>query len=113
MTTDAAYEAMRDENDALRLELYRMRKKLLEYELQRDYLQRELDALRDALRESNRNWISTNERLPPEDGKYIVAYKANRGGWKVKTVYYRGGKWISVVHDVTHWQECPAPPEEV
>ena len=109
MPMDAEYEAMRDENDALHLELYRMRKKLLECELQRDYLRSELNALRGSVR----NWISTNERLPAEDGKYIVAYKANRGGWKVKTVYYRGGKWISVVHDVTHWQECPAPPEEV
>lgn len=45
MPMDAAHEAMRDENDALHLELYRMRKKLLECELQRDYLRSELDAL--------------------------------------------------------------------
>jgi Ser/Thr protein kinase RdoA (MazF antagonist) len=107
MPMDEAYEALREENDALHSELYRIRKKLLECELQRDYLRRELDALR----ESNRNWISTNERLPTEDGKYIVAYKANRGGWKVKSVYYRDGKWIGVAYDVTHWRECPAPPE--
>lgn len=105
---DAEYEAMRDENDALHLELYRMRKKLLECELQRDYLRSELDALRG----SDRNWISTDERLPAEDGKYIVAYKANRGGWKVKSAYYRDGKWISVVYDVTHWRMYPVPPEE-
>ena len=107
MTTDAAYEAMRDENDALHLELYRMRKKLLECELQRDYLRSELDALRG----SDRDWISANERLPAEDGKYIVAYKTKRGRQKVKSAYYRDGKWIGVAYDVTHWRECPAPPE--
>lgn len=109
MPMDAAYEAMRDENDALHSELYRMRKKLLECELQRDYLRSELDALRG----SDRDWISANERLPAEDGKYIVAYKTKRGRQKVKSAYYRDGKWISVVYDVSHWRMYPVPPEGV
>lgn len=62
-----------------------------------------------ALREQPR-WISVEERLPEEDGFYLV----------YGPFIYRDTKWYDRKnfsqyfwkHDVTHWMPLPEPPEE-
>lgn len=61
-----------------------------------------------ALREQPR-WISVEERLPEEDGFYLV----------YGPFIYRDTKWYDRKnfsqyfwkHDVTHWMPLPEPPE--
>ena len=64
-------------------------------------------------------WISVDERLPNEDGEYLVYVDATK---------FKGGKFIDMEFfktsinefcyfmgeaEVTHWQPLPQPPSEV
>lgn len=89
-----------------------------------------LDMAISALREQPR-WISVEERLPEESGRYLVLEKcfgyivARLASW---THYYDGGEedfrgrslWYDYdseygdfeVRDITHWMPLPEPPKE-
>ena len=80
-------------------------------------------------------WISVKDRLPEEDGVYLVFQKHTYGtciavlrfakdarkvdkydfhrGWK--NVWYRyDSEWGHItIDDVTHWMPLPDPPKEV
>lgn len=65
------------------------------------------------------NWISVKDRLPAEDGFYLVGGGDKRGR-VVNILYYDSksekfkGHWaeeVFDVSDVTHWMSLPNPPE--
>ena len=62
-------------------------------------------------------WISVNERLPPEekDGLSIkVLVVSTKGKIDFSRYDYNMKGWISPVLDIifTHWREIPEPPKE-
>ena len=62
-------------------------------------------------------WISVNERLPPEekDGLSIkVLVVSTKGKIDFSRYDYDTKGWISPVLDIifTHWREIPKPPKE-
>lgn len=62
-------------------------------------------------------WISTEGKLPDEEGRYLICYKYRSlqnsrifiGDW------YNTGQWATGLLDiiVTHWMPIPEPPKEV
>ena len=65
----------------------------------------------------NNQWISVNERLPPEekDGLSIkVLVVSTKGKIDFSRYDYNMKGWISPVLDIifTHWREIPKPPKE-
>jgi hypothetical protein len=64
-------------------------------------------------------WIDVNERLPEEEGRYIVCTK-NITGWKPlkNTVFICGYMFNDFIYmgwennPVTHWMPLPEPPKE-
>lgn len=62
------------------------------------------------------DWISVKDRLPENDGLYIVC----RTIYPYQIVFeakWEDGKWLSVVTSnqleyITHWQSLPEPPKE-
>jgi len=63
-------------------------------------------------------WIPVTERLPEENGNYLVAVKCPRGKW-VEICACDGRDWVSVdeyaeyaTKWVTHWMPLPQPPKE-
>ena len=65
------------------------------------------------------NWISVKNRLPAEDGFYLVGGGDERGRL-VTILYYdsqskkckgHGAERVYDVSDVTHWMPLPKPPE--
>ena len=65
----------------------------------------------------NNQWISVNERLPPEekDGLSIkVLVVSTKGKIDFSRYDYNMKGWISPVLDIifTHWIEIPKPPKE-
>ena len=65
----------------------------------------------------NNQWISVNERLPPEekDGLSIkVLVVSTKGKIDFSRYDYDTKGWISPVLDIifTHWREIPEPPKE-
>ena len=63
-----------------------------------------------------REWIPVTERLPEENGNYLVAVKCPRGKW-VEICACDGRDWVSVdeyaeyaTKWVTHWMPLPTPP---
>ena len=64
----------------------------------------------------DKDWISVKDRLPENDGLYIVC-KTVMGHRIVFEASWRGNEWLSVVKDlkldyITHWQPLPEPPKE-
>ena len=57
-------------------------------------------------------WIPVTERLPEEDGWYLV-YRGEYGG--ICIVHYKvlktKGKWMCKWEEVTHWMPLPEPPK--
>ncbi len=55
-------------------------------------------------------WISVEERLPEETGKYLVATK---NGVVYQTKYYSGGKWgqKDKGKNITYWMPLPEAPK--
>lgn len=67
--------------------------------------------------ELDKGWISVKNRLPENDGLYIVCKTIN-GHQIIFEAHWKGNKWLSVVKNnqldyVTHWQPLPEPPKEV
>lgn len=61
-------------------------------------------------------WISVKDRLPENDGLYIVC-KAIKPHQIVFEAHWKENKWLSVVKNnqldcITHWQSLPKPPKE-
>ena len=61
-------------------------------------------------------WVSCSDRLPEQDGRYLVWRVSITGG----NVCVIVGFWAGVFHlgeyghhdNVTHWMPLPAPPED-
>ena len=88
-----------------------------------DVLNQRLDAIdvaQEALRERPR-WISVEERLPEESGRYIVlrksgdcldcCYEKERDSWGVLIDMGEAGALWVAYNGVTHWMPLPEPPE--
>ena len=61
------------------------------------------------------DWISTGERLPDEEGRYLIFYTQGRQRRIFVGDYLpREERWTGACPDmsVTHWMPLPAPPEE-
>jgi len=59
-----------------------------------------------------REWISTADRLPPQDIRVLVC-DAHKWIW---TAVYENGLWTTTAGDepgceITHWQRLPEPPK--
>ena len=70
----------------------------------------------DCLAASKQEWISVEERLPKQSGKYIVCTKK---GNVYQTKFYsypenKGGHWGQKDNgrSITHWMPLPDPPKE-
>ena len=57
------------------------------------------------------DWISVNDRLPEEEGLYLVAVVNDHERRYSKTAWYHGhGNWF-LHQKVTHWRYLPQPPK--
>ena len=57
-------------------------------------------------------WISVKDRLPEEEGLYLVAVVNDHERRYSKTAWYHGhGNWF-LHQKVTHWMPLPEPPKE-
>lgn len=57
-------------------------------------------------------WIPVTERLPEEEGLYLVAVVNDHERRYSKTAWYHGhGNWF-LHQKVTHWMLLPEPPKE-
>ena len=57
-------------------------------------------------------WIPATERLPEEEGLYLVAVVNDHERRYSKTAWYHGhGNWF-LHQKVTHWMPLPEPPKE-
>ena len=71
-------------------------------------------------KEYNDGWIPCSERLPEEDGKYIVTIKNLTGHWIMKKDVFVCNYWDNDFHfkdwednEVIAWQPLPQPYKEV
>ena len=56
-------------------------------------------------------WISVNDRLPEEEGLYLVEVVNDHEIRNSKTAWYHGnGNWF-LHQNVTHWMHLPQPPK--
>ena len=56
-------------------------------------------------------WIPVTERLPEEEGLYLVAVVNDHERRYSKTAWYHGhGNWF-LHQKVTHWMPLPEPPK--
>ena len=62
-------------------------------------------------------WISVDERLPEENGRYLTANKRCDDKIDVFDLWFNGGFWYIDEEDdvfdfeVTHWMPMPEPPK--
>ena len=62
-------------------------------------------------------WISVDDRLPQENGRYLTANKRWDDKINVFDLWFEGGFWYVDGEDdvfdfeVTHWMPMPAPPK--
>lgn len=66
-----------------------------------------IEKLEKQLSEQQTEWISVEDRLPEEEGQYLVCQKGNA----IVTSSYSlcKKKWFH--HEVTHWMPLPEPPK--
>lgn len=65
----------------------------------------------DGLRERN-EWISVDERLPTNEGKYLVCTAKGKVYVENFVDYYGNGKRLCFDnYTVTHWMPLPEPPK--
>ena len=73
-----------------------------------------IEAVADYLLDSGvtvQEWISVKDRLPEEEGLYLVAVVNDHERRYSKTAWYHGhGNWF-LHQKVTHWQYLPQPPK--
>ena len=63
---------------------------------------------------NNPEWISVKERLPEQEGRYLILYRhKDFGPLKVFISDYVEGKWNTVLEriEITHWMPFPEPPK--
>lgn len=62
-------------------------------------------------------WISVSERLPEEDGRYLVVVESHKGGTVTDIDRFDtdNQKWVffnkNTLPKVVYWQPLPKPPE--
>lgn len=78
-----------------------------------------IEIVNELAEEHNGSWISCSERLPEEDGKYIVTVKNLTGRWIMKNNVFVCNYWDDDFHfqgwednEVIAWQPLPAPYKE-
>ena len=73
-----------------------------------------IEAVADYLLDSGvtvQEWISVNDRLPEEEGLYLVAVVNDHERRYSKTAWYHGhGNWF-LHQKVTHWMPLPDAPK--
>lgn len=57
-------------------------------------------------------WIPVSERLPEEEGLYLVAVVNDHERRYSKTAWYHGHRNWFLHQKVTHWMPLPEPPKE-
>lgn len=57
-------------------------------------------------------WIPVTERLPEEEGLYLVAVVNDHERRYSKTAWYHGHRNWFLHQKVTHWMPMPEPPKE-
>lgn len=61
-------------------------------------------------------WISVEDRLPEEDGIYLVVLAHDRGHCihqDVISFEWLNRNWLGILEElITHWQPLAAPPED-
>jgi hypothetical protein len=57
------------------------------------------------------NWISVKERLPEEEGEYLVFYKYKENEDRVDIALFSRFGWHKA-YEITHWTPLPEPPKE-
>lgn len=55
-------------------------------------------------------WVSVEERLPENDGRYLVCNQPYKAQWVMIQEYWRDSGWSG--SSVTHWMPLPEPPKE-
>lgn len=81
----------------------------------REYVKIMIDRQPTVEAEPDKGWISVKDRLPENDGLYIVC-KTVKGHQISFEAHWKGNKWLSVVKNnqldyVTHWMPLPEPPK--
>lgn len=58
-------------------------------------------------------WIPVSERLPEEDGIYLISVNSETKGIYSRTAWYftQNEQWLAM-QEVTHWMPMPEPPKE-
>lgn len=54
-------------------------------------------------------WISVTERLPENDGRYLVCNQPYKAQWVMIQEYWKDSGWSG--SSVTHWMPLPPAPE--
>ena len=65
----------------------------------------------DGRRDYEQKWIPCSERLPRENGDYLVTFKYLIF-YPVEVCGFKDGKWDSGMYDVVAWQFIPDPYRE-
>lgn len=60
--------------------------------------------------EKENRWISVKERLPEEEGEYLVFYKYKENEDRVDIALFSRFGWHKA-YEITHWQPLPEPPK--
>lgn len=69
----------------------------------------------NAIRACQPQWISVDERLPEEDGTYLVVVKNRASHIDTDRFYVDDSSWEffnnSRLPKITHWMQLPEPPK--
>lgn len=83
-----------------------LQKQVLEWQKSRD-LER---SLCEVLEKQIPRWIPVTERLPENDGRYLVCNQPYKAQWVMIQEYWKDSGWSG--SSVTHWMPLPEPPKE-